>query len=136
MTLRVFLLEDSTAQCAHLIEALVSRAKVEIVGVAQTECQAIRWLDRNADRWDILLVDLFLDEGTGVGVVEHCQDRQPGQKVLVVTNHARNDGLLHHCKQLGVDAVYHKSTELDEMVAYCKGLHRRKPLCDADSPVA
>lgn len=119
MALRVFLVEDSKALCAHLMETLVARARVEIAGIAQTEGQAIDWLDRNADRWDILLVDLFLDEGTGVGVIEHCQDRRPGQRVLVMTNHARNDGLLHHCKQLGADAVYHKASEMDELVAYC-----------------
>lgn len=124
MTLRVFLVEDSKALCRHLMETLVTRAKVEIAGIAQTEAEAIDWLDRNADRWDILLVDLFLDEGTGVGVIEHCQERRAGQKVLVMTNHARNDGLLHHCKELGADAVYHKATELDELVAYCNQLPR------------
>lgn len=126
MTLKVFLVEDSAAQCAHLAHILVTEARVEIVGISETESQAIDWLDRNPDRWDIALIDLFLGEGTGAGVIQHCQDRRPDQSVLVMTNHAQNDGLLQHCKLLGADAVYHKATELDELVAYCNGLATRR----------
>lgn len=122
MALRVFLVEDSAAQCAYLMHILVTEARVDIVGSAETEKQAIDWLDRNADRWDIVLVDLFLGEGTGAGVIQHCHARRPDQSVLVMTNHARNDALLNHCKLLGANAVYHKATELNDLVAYCTGL--------------
>ncbi len=126
MVLRVFLVEDSAAMRAHLIEILVTEARVDIVGIAETENQAIDWLDRNADRWDIALVDLFLREGTGAGVIEHCRERRPDQSVHVMTNHARDDALLHDCKLLGADAVYHKATGLDDLVAYCIGLAARR----------
>ena len=131
MVLRVFLVEDSAAMRAHLIDILVTKAKVDIVGIAETEKQAVDWLERNADRWDIALVDLFLREGTGAGVLQHCRDRRPGQTVLVMTNHARDDALLHHCKLLGVDAVFHKATELDGLVAYCIGLDAKGSRCVA-----
>lgn len=127
MALRVFLVEDSAAQCAYLTQILTAEAKVVIVGVAATEPQAVGWLDRHPDQWDIALVDLFLGEGTGVGVIGHCQNRRPEQSILVMTNHARNDHLLHHCERLGVDAVYHKATELDSLVAYCKSMAARMP---------
>lgn len=126
MVSRVFLVEDSVALCAHLSHILVTEAGVEIVGVAETEDQAIDWLDRNADRWDIALVDLFLREGTGVGVVQHCSDRRPDQSIFVMTNHVLDDALLHHCKLLGADAVYHKANELDDLVANCIGLAARR----------
>ncbi|WP_426147841.1 response regulator [Polaromonas sp. DSR2-3-2] len=125
MALRVFLVEDSAAQCAYLTQILTAEAKVVVVGIAATEPQAVSWLDRNPDQWDIALVDLFLSEGTGVGVISHCQNRRPEQSILVMTNHARNDHLLHHCERLGVDAVYHKATELDSLVDYCKSMAAR-----------
>ena len=125
MALRVFLVEDSAAQCAYLTQILTAEAKVVVVGIAATEPQAVNWLDRNPDQWDIALVDLFLSEGTGVGVISHCQNRRPEQSILVMTNHARNDHLLHHCERLGVDAVYHKATELDSLVDYCKSMAAR-----------
>lgn len=127
MVLRVFLVEDSAAMRAHLIETLVDRARVDVVGIAETEKEANDWLDRNRDRWDIALIDLFLREGTGAGVIEHCRERHPGQSVLVMTNHARDAALLHECKLLGADAVYHKALELDGLVAHCIALATKKP---------
>lgn len=127
MVLRIFLVEDSAAMRANLIDYLVTEAKVEIVGIAETEAQAKDWLDHNADRWDVALVDLFLRAGTGAGVVEHCRNRRPHQTVLVMTNHVRDAALLHQCKLLGADAVYHKATELDDMVAYCIALAAKQP---------
>ena len=131
MALKVFLVEDSAATRALLAGVLITEAKVDIAGIAATEQQAIEWLDRNPDRWDIVLVDLFLGEGTGVAVLEHCQDRRPDQSVLVMTNHGRDLALLEHCRLLGADAVYHKATELDQLVAYCTGLAAKTPRCVA-----
>ena len=122
MALRVFLVEDSAALRAHLASILATNARVKVVGMAETEKQAISWLDTHADGWDVVLVDLFLREGTGAGVIEHCRRRQPGQKVLVMTNHARDNALLQHCQQLNADAVYHKATGLDTLVADCIAL--------------
>jgi len=127
MMLRVFVVEDSPAQCAYLTQILTTEAKVVIVGIAATETQAVRWLESHPDQWDIALVDLFLGEGSGVGVIRHCQNRRPDQSVVVMTNHARNDHLLHHCETLGVDAVYHKATELYSLVAYCKSMAAKRP---------
>ena len=119
MTLRVFIVEDSAALRAHLTDKLVTGADVAVVGVATTESQAKHWLESNPDQWDIAVVDLFLREGTGAGVVEHCRKVHPGQVVLVMTNHVKDERLLQDCQRLGADAVYHKATELDGLVAYC-----------------
>lgn len=127
MPLRVFVVEDSAAQCAYLTQILTTEAKAVVVGIAATETQAVDWLKHHDDEWDIALVDLFLGEGSGVGVIRHCQRRRPDQSILVMTNHARNDHLLHHCETLGVDAVYHKATEFNSMVAYCKSMAAKLP---------
>jgi two-component system, OmpR family, response regulator len=119
MVSRVFLVEDSAATRSLMAAILVSEAKVDVVGGAATEHEAIDWLDSNRERWDIVLVDLFLGEGSGVAVIEHCQERRPDQSVLVMTNHGRDRDLLEHCRARGADAVYHKATELDQLVAYC-----------------
>ena len=131
MALKVFLVEDSAAQRAYLTQILKAEAKVEIVGIAETEHQAIDWLDHNADQWDIALVDLFLGEGTGAGVIQHCHDRRPDQSVFVMTNHAQNEALLHHCKLLGADAVYHKATELDSLLALLQEIADANSRCVA-----
>ena len=102
--------------------------------MAATQSQAVAWLDRHADQQDTALVDFFLSEGTGVGVIRHCQSRRADQSIVVMNNHARNDHLLHHCETLGVDALYHKATELDSLLAYCKSMAAAMPRCPAYEP--
>ena len=126
MPLKVFLVEDSAALRAHLSDILITEAKVIIVGMAETEAQAKDWLERNPDNWDIALIDLFLREGTGAGVVQQIRNRRSNQTVFVMTNHISDDALLHSCKLMGANAVYHKGTELDDMVANCIGLAARQ----------
>jgi len=42
----------------------------------------------------------------------------------VLSNYATSD-MRERCAQLGVDAVFDKSTELDDMLAWCRGLRQR-----------
>ncbi|MES2980011.1 MAG: response regulator [Pseudomonadota bacterium] len=120
MPLRIFLVDDDATLRDYLTELLVSEAEVTLVGTAETEAEAREWLLNNSQGWDIALVDLFLAEGSGVGVVGLCRNRSPEQTLLVMTNHAR-DPLLFKCKLMGADEVYEKATQLEDMVAYCVG---------------
>jgi two-component system OmpR family response regulator len=121
MALRVFLVEDSQVMREHLTEVLLNEADVDMVGMAETEHDAKVWLESHPDQWDVALVDLYLKEGTGAGVVTHCKRRRPNQTLLVMTGQDQKP-LLHQCKLMGADAVYSKATELDDMLAYCIGL--------------
>jgi two-component system, OmpR family, response regulator len=128
MTLRVLLVEDSGVMRALLTTILEAEAHALVVGVAETEVQAVAWLDSSAGQWDLALVDLYLREGTGVSVLEHCRDRRPDQTVVVMTNHAQDDALRDDCLRLGANVVYQKGSELDEMMAYCKALTSKASL--------
>jgi ActR/RegA family two-component response regulator len=63
-------------------------------------------------------VDLFLRQGSGLGVLAACRDRRAGQKMVVLSNYATPDVRMR-CAQLGVDAVFDKSNEIDALVDYC-----------------
>ena len=51
-------------------------------------------------------------------MLEACRARRPTQKMVVLSNHATND-VRWRCAQLGADAVFDKSTEIDALVDYC-----------------
>ena len=65
--------------------------------------------------WQLLIVDLFLRSGSGLHLVEDLPPRGPHQKVVVFSNYV-NATVRKRCAQLGVDAVFDKSTELDALV--------------------
>jgi DNA-binding NarL/FixJ family response regulator len=118
MKLRAYIVEDSPTIRECLVEALEELAQVEPVGSAETEYEGKRWLAQNDTYWDLAIIDLFLKEGSGLNILEACRCRRPTQKMVVLSNHATND-LRWRCAQLGADAVFDKSTEIDDLVDYC-----------------
>jgi two-component system OmpR family response regulator len=118
MKFKAYIVEDSPTIRQNLIETLQELAQVEPVGSAETEHEGKRWLAQNASQWDVAIVDLFLREGSGLNVLEALRERRPGQKMIVLSNHATRD-VRWRCQQLGADAVFDKSTEIESLIDYC-----------------
>ena len=118
MKLRIFLVEDSEIIRANLEEALLELGEAHVVAHAPGEAQARAWLDTHTGQWDLAVVDLFLKEGSGLGVLMAQRRRAPSQHVVVLSNYATRD-MRSRCAALGADAVFDKSTELDELMSYC-----------------
>jgi DNA-binding NarL/FixJ family response regulator len=118
MAFRAYIVEDSPTIRENLIETLHELALVDAVGTAETEHEGREWLAQNDAYWDLAIIDLFLKEGSGLNILEACRLRRPAQKMVVLSNHATND-VRWRCAQLGADAVFDKSTEIDALVDYC-----------------
>jgi two-component system, OmpR family, response regulator len=118
MTFRAYIVEDSPMIRENLIETLQELALIEPVGTAETENEGKKWLAQNDAYWDLAIIDLFLKEGSGLNILEACRLRRPTQKMVVLSNHATTD-VRWRCAQLGADAVFDKSTEIDALVEYC-----------------
>lgn len=118
MSLITYIVEDSITIRENLISTLEEIAPVKVVGFAETEKEASRWLMENDGNWQLAIVDLFLKEGSGLGVLKGCRDRHTYQKVVVLTNYATND-IRQRCAALGSDAVFDKSNELEQLFDYC-----------------
>lgn len=131
MTFRAYIVEDSSTIRDNLIETLDELARFEPVGTTASEHEAKRWLAANP--WDLAIIDLFLREGSGMNVLEACRRRKGHQKVVVLSNHSSPD-VRWRCRQLGADAVFDKSTELEALIDYCAA--RRQQAQDALPPAA
>jgi two-component system, OmpR family, response regulator len=118
MALITYIVEDSQTIRENLISTLEEIAPVKVVGFADTEKEANRWLADHGGAWQLAIVDLFLREGSGLGVLRSCQKRNARQKVVVLTNYATQD-IRERCAELGSDAVFDKSNELDQLLDYC-----------------
>ncbi len=121
MDLRTYIVEDNATIRENLIGTLEELASIEALGWAETENEAKSWLSHHEGSWDLAIVDLFLKQGSGLGVLEACRGRAPGRRVVVLSNYATAD-MRKRCLQLGADAVFDKSNEIDALVEYCIGL--------------
>jgi two-component system OmpR family response regulator len=124
--LRTYIVEDNATIRENLIGTLEELASIVALGWAETENDARAWLDSHEGDWDLAIVDLFLKQGSGLGVLEACRGRVPGQRVVVLSNYATAD-MRKRCLQLGADAVFDKSNEIDALVEYCIGLCEAPP---------
>ena len=118
MTLRTFFVEDNPTIRQNLIETLQELADIEPLGYAETEAHGCAWLSDPSNEWDLAIVDLFLAQGSGLGVVAACQNRKPDQFIIVLSNYATPD-VRQRCKELGVNAVFDKSNEIDALLDFC-----------------
>ena len=118
MKLRTYIVEDNATIRENLIGTLEELADVQAIGTAETEDAGKAWLTSNPAEWDLAIVDLFLRQGSGLGVLEACRKRNKAQKMVVLSNYATPDVRMR-CAQLGVDAVFDKSNEIEALVDYC-----------------
>lgn len=118
MALITYLAEDNQMIRENLIETLEEIAHVKVVAHAVTQAEASRWLTLHDGTWHLAIVDLFLKEGNGLGILAGCRNREPYQKVVVLTNYATPE-IRRRATELGADAVFDKTTELDELLVYC-----------------
>jgi two-component system, OmpR family, response regulator len=135
VALITYLVEDNQTILDNLIATLEEIASVKVVGHAATESEAKRWLTLHDGYWQLAVVDMFLQEGSGLGVLAGCRQREPYQKVVVLTNYATAD-IRRRSMALGADAVFDKSNELDEFFAYCIAeTAKPHPIPDDSAPV-
>ena len=118
MGLITYLAEDNQLILENLIETLKEIADVEVAGYGATQAEASRWLTLHDGQWHLAIVDLFLKEGTGLGVLAGCRKRESYQKVVVLSNYATAE-IRKRATELGADAIFDKSSELDDLFAYC-----------------
>jgi two-component system, OmpR family, response regulator len=118
MKMRTYLVEDNPTILENLISTLEELAPIETIGSAQSEGEGATWLTDHQNSWDMAIVDLFLKGGSGLGVLEACRGRSSFQKMVVFSNYATKEIRLR-CAQLGVDAVFDKSTEIEALITYC-----------------
>jgi len=119
--LKTYIVEDNATIRENLIGTLEELASVLTLGWAETESDARSWLAHHRGDWDLAIIDLFLKQGSGLGVLEAFRQRGREQHVVVLSNYATRD-MRQRCAQLGADAVFDKSNEIDALVDYCLAL--------------
>ena len=122
MPLRIYLIEDDEPTRTALSELLRQQLRgVEIVGFGDNERSVTHWLSSHDRDWDLAIVDLQLRQGSGYAALQWCATRMPQQKVVVLSNMVGEE-VRARCLAAGADGVFDKSSELDALIDFCRGL--------------
>jgi DNA-binding NarL/FixJ family response regulator len=124
--LETFIVEDSPVIRDNLIATLEELAPIKVVGTAEDEATALEWLGQAGSRIDLVIIDIFLKHGSGLGVLRQVTGLPRGAKLVVLTNYATPD-MRQKCLELGADRVFDKSDEIDGLIQYCGRLAAEEP---------
>jgi DNA-binding NarL/FixJ family response regulator len=119
--LRAYIVEDSPMIRENLIATLEEMAPVLVVGTTDNEGAATAWLQSGDNACQLVIVDIFLKGGSGLGVLRALTDIRADRKVVVLSNYATPD-MRRRCLELGADRVFDKSGDIDALIAYCAQL--------------
>ena len=120
-TITTYLVEDSAVIRESLIATLEELSEVRVIGTAEDESSATRWLRDNDNQPDLVIIDLFLKTGTGLGVLRSMRDQAHESTLVVLTNYATKD-MCEKCLALGATRVFDKSHDVDALLLYCNQL--------------
>ena len=116
--IKTYLVEDSPVIRESLIATLEELAPVRVVGTAADERTAVTWLSTAGQAVDLVIVDLFLKGGSGLGLLRAAQ-AMPRRHVLVVLSNYVTPDMRRQCLALGARRVFDKSHDLDALIQYC-----------------
>jgi DNA-binding NarL/FixJ family response regulator len=104
--MKVFIVEDSELMREHLEFMLSEIPGIEMVGHAVDELGAIEHIDALLP--DVVILDLNLQNGSGIDVLKYTKERHATIKVMVLTNHT-DEFYVNRCMNAGADYFFDKS---------------------------
>jgi len=122
--LKIFLIEDSPRLREQLIECLQEVNGITVIGHAEDEQTAILGLQTCVA--DLVIVDLELKSGTGVGVLQALREdperfHNVAPVVLTTYSHPR---IFQRCMELGVHAFFDKAMQIDDLISFVEKARR------------
>ena len=110
--MQVLIVDDSAIVRLLLAELLESVEHVTVVGQAQGVTQAIL-ATRNL-RPDLVILDLDMQDGDGVSVLEAAKRLRPAPTIVILSHHVDERRRLR-CRGAGADFFLDKSEVFDEV---------------------
>jgi DNA-binding NarL/FixJ family response regulator len=109
-----------------LIQAeLAEIAGIELVGIATGPGDGLHIIDQ--DRIDLVIADVFLDNGTAIELLERLLERHSKPAVIIITNTPSIE-LRERCLSLGALGFFDKAEGFDWLPEEIEMLRRRMAL--------
>lgn len=119
--LKIFIADDSAPVAEMLVELLAAPGQVEVLGIGETESEAVEAIRRLKP--DVVILDLQLKSGSGTNVIRAVRalPELSGTRLVVTSNHD-SPQLRAGCIELGADAYFDKVKELGELARHVHAL--------------
>ena len=115
----VFIVDDSI----HIVDALTTMLseleRINVVGFAREAAEASFYIRRLQP--DIVILDIQLQRGTGIDVLETMKKKQPSPVAIMLTNYPTGP-YRTKCQSLGADYFFDKSSEFEKVADVCQSL--------------
>jgi DNA-binding NarL/FixJ family response regulator len=117
--LRVFVADDAAIIRSRLTEMLGRIEGVEIVGEAENGQAAVMGIEKLEP--DVVLLDLNMPDGSGIGVLKALGEEIGRLKVVVLTNYG-NPYYRKKCLDMGAAGFFDKSSEFTQAIDFVQSL--------------
>jgi len=107
--MNVFIVEDTAIMLENLLSILFDIPGVAVVGHAVGGADAVERID--ALRPDLVILNIGLRNGAGIGMLERLKKRHPRIKVMVLTG-CTDEFYSDRCKRAGADYFFDKVFQL------------------------
>jgi DNA-binding NarL/FixJ family response regulator len=120
MTVRVFIVEDSRPAREALSDMLDTMGGFRVVGTVGSEMDATEWLSEHHRNWDVAILDLAIEGGSGFNLIHRAKQLPGAGKAIVFSDYA-TPVIAQRCMKLGADAAFGK-LETDKLLTYLEDL--------------
>ncbi len=118
----VFVVEDEPEVSERLCGAVKQDARLRLAGVAGNLAEAQRWLKDGRHRFDVLMIDLGLPDGSGLDLITLCHQLRPEVAIMVMTMFS-DERHVFTALERGASGYLLKSTRSDEIADHIIELH-------------
>jgi DNA-binding NarL/FixJ family response regulator len=116
---RVVIVDDAEMFRNRLVEDVAATERVQVVGTADTEAEAIALIEQTAP--DAAIVDVSLRDGSGLNVVREVRKHFPaGQLCIVVLTNFSYAAVRDRSMEFGANHFFDKA---DEYHRVCELIH-------------
>ncbi|KLU61561.1 transcriptional regulatory protein DegU [Peptococcaceae bacterium CEB3] len=110
---KILLVDDHTLFTQGTVALLSSEADLEVVGIARDGGECLALLE--AERPEVILLDIHLPDCLGIGLIDLIKARQPSTKIIMLTG-LNPRGYLKDSLQKGVHGFLMKECNKKELI--------------------
>lgn len=125
--IRVLIVEDSPLVRAGLRAVLSDETTIQIVGEAATAAEAVEAVETTQP--SVVLLDIRLPDGTGIGVCERVRSTFPNVRLLMLSSHD-DDGIIQEALNAGASGYLLKENDGPALVSAITRVAAGEPVVD------